>query len=77
LELARWLPRLVRSGLLEGRKGKVPREPFALSLARAMQRQHIGAEQHADAQLTKPLDALRQRRVLGLGRVEVWEGHDR
>jgi hypothetical protein len=69
--MARRLRRLVRSSLLEGRKGEVPGELVALALARAMQRQHIGAEQDADTQAAEPLDPLPERGMLALGGVQV------
>jgi hypothetical protein len=63
--------------LLEGRKGQMPGALVALALARPMQRQHIWAQQNADTQAAKPLDALPQRGLLALGGIQVGEHHHR
>jgi hypothetical protein len=63
------------SSFLEGGKGEVPRVLVSFALARAVQRQHIGAEQHADTDVAKPLDAFGQRGMLGLGGIQVGKHH--
>jgi hypothetical protein len=49
----------------------MPGALVALALARPMQRQHIRAQQNADTQAAKPLDALPQRGMLALGGIQA------
>jgi hypothetical protein len=72
-----WQARNPASGGVQRRQGQMPWEQLASALTRAMQGQHIRAEQHLDAAAAKPLNAFRQRGMLALRGVQVRQDDNR